>query len=701
MTSAIPPGPAPALLPLPEPPQAPREPKDVSLHGETRIDDWFWLRERDDPRTLPYLRAENAYAEAWFAPHAALKEALYGEMFSRIQQDDDSVPYRKGAWWYQSRTATGEQYPRHVRRRAVGAERRDDPAGAEETLLDLNELARGQAFLRLGVAAVSPDAARLAYSTDLTGGRDYTLHVKDLATGQVDPWSMSAVASATWGADSRSLYYVTMDEAKRAHRLWRHVVGSTAADTLLLEEADELFDLGVSRTRDDRWLLVASSSMDRAEVRVADAAASPEAFALRLVFPRRDGIDYDLDHRDGSFYVRINDTGRNYRLVRVDAAAPDLAAAEELIAARERVMLDDIDVFARHLVVTERVEGLLQLRVVDLAAGGEHAVAFDEPAYSVHASGNAEFETTTLRFVYTSLTMPASTWDYDLLTRERVLRKRQPVPGYDPTLYASQRLTARAGDGTEVPISLVWRRDRRQPGPQPLLLYGYGSYGIPLDPTFAQTRVSLLDRGVVFAIAHVRGGGDLGRTWYEAAKMATKAVTFSDFIACAEALVELGLTTPAQLAIEGGSAGGLLMGAVVNARPELFRAVLAEVPFVDVVNTMLDETLPLTVGEFIEWGNPKLPGQYAWLRAYSPYDNLKPGAYPAMLVRTGLNDSQVAYWEPAKYVARLRTLKTDANPLLLRINLEVGHGGASGRFDSLREVAEDSVFLLVALGLAP
>ncbi|HEX2540742.1 MAG TPA: S9 family peptidase [Caldimonas sp.] len=684
---------------LPEPPQAPREPKDVSVHGDRRIDEWFWLRDRDDPRTLAYLRAENAYAEAWLAPRAPLKDRLYQEMFSRIQQDDDSVPYRKGDWWYRSRTATGEQYPRHVRRRAAGPERRYDPAGRDETLLDLNELATGRAFLRLGVAAVSPDAARLAYSADFTGGRDYTLHVKDLASGTVDAWSMPEVASATWGADSRSLYYVTMDEAKRAHRLWRHVVGGSGADTLLLEEEDELFDLSVSRTRDDRWLLVASSSMDVAEVRVADAAAKPETFALRTVFPRGADIDYHLDHRDGRFYVRINDTGRNYRLVRVDADQLDLAAAEELIPARERVMLDDVDVFARHLVVTERVEGLLQLRVVDLVEGGEHTVAFDEPAYSVHASGNAEFETTTLRFVYTSLTTPASTYDYDLITRERVLRKRQPVPGYEPALYASERLMATAPDGTAVPVSLVWRRDRRQAGPQPLLLYGYGSYGIPLDPSFAQTRVSLLDRGVVFAIAHVRGGGDLGRSWYEAAKMATKAVTFSDFIACAEALIERGLTTPSQLAIEGGSAGGLLMGAVVNARPELFRAVVAEVPFVDVVNTMLDETLPLTVGEFVEWGNPKLPEQYAWMRAYSPYDNLKPGPYPAMLVRTGLNDSQVAYWEPAKYVARLRTLKTNSNPLLFRINLEVGHGGASGRFDSLHEIAEDTAFLLVQLGL--
>jgi oligopeptidase B len=683
----------------PPSPVAPREPKDVTVHGDRRIDDYFWLRNKDDPRTLPYLKAENAYADAWFAPHAALKEKLYQEMFGRIKQDDDSVPYRKGGWWYSSRTLTGDQYPRYIRRRAVGADRAWDPQGQDETLLELNEMARGQAFLRLGEFAVAPDAALLAYSLDLTGGRDFTLHIRDLASGKDDAWSVPQVSSAEWAADSRTLYYVTMDETKRASKLWRHVRGDSGPDTLVLEETDELFDLGIGKTRDDRFLVLGSESKDSNEQRILEADAPLDKAEFRVVFPRRADIEYHLDHRAGSFYVLVNDTGRNFRLVKVDAAQPDLARGEEIIAARDRVMLDDFDVFAEDLVVTERVDGNLQLRVLDLVRGGDHVVAFDEPAYTVHTSGNAEFETRTLRFVYTSMTTPASTFDYRLDSRERVLKKRQPVPGYDPSLYQSERILAKASDGTEVPISLVWRRDRKRPGPQPLLLYGYGSYGIPIDPGFSQTRVSLLDRGVIFAIAHIRGGGDLGRTWYEAGKMEKKATTFSDFIACAEALVARGLTSPEQLAIEGGSAGGLLMGVVVNRRPELFRAVIAEVPFVDVINTMLDETLPLTVGEFIEWGNPKLPEQYAWMRAYSPYDNLKRGGYPAMLVRTGLNDTQVAYWEPAKYVARLRTLKTDANPLLFRINLEVGHGGASGRFDSLREIAEDEVFLLVELGL--
>jgi len=683
----------------PQPPVAPREAKDVTVHGDRRVDDYFWLRKRDDPRTLPLLRAENAYADAWFAPHAALKEKLYQEMFGRIQQDDDSVPYRKGPWWYSTRTQKGEQYPRHIRRRAVGSERAYDPQGSDETMLDLNELARGQAFLRLGLSAVSRDANRLAYTLDLTGGRDFTLRIRDLATGRDDAWSMAQVSSAAWANDNRTLYYVTMDQSKRASRLWRHVVASAGPDALVLEEKDELFDLGIGKTRDEKFLVLTSESKDSNEQSLVDADAAADKAALRIVFPRRADVEYHVDHRAGSLFVRINDTGRNYRLVKVDAAQPDLGRAETLIAARDRVMLDDFDLFAEDLVVTERVAGSLQLRVIDLVRGGDHSVAFDEPAYTVRTSGNAEFQTRTLRFVYTSMTTPASTFDYQLASRERVLKKRQPVPGYDPSLYQSERLMAKAADGTEVPISLVWRRDKKRAGPQPLLLYGYGSYGIPLDPGFSQTRVSLLDRGVIFAIAHIRGGGDLGRTWYEAGKMAKKSTTFSDFIACAEALVARGLTTPKQLAIEGGSAGGLLMGVAVNLRPDLFKAVVSEVPFVDVINSMLDETLPLTVGEFIEWGNPKIPEQYAWMRAYSPYDNLKAGAYPAMLVRSGLNDTQVAYWEPAKYVAKLRSLKTDANPLLFKINLEVGHGGASGRFDSLREIAEDDVFLLVELGL--
>jgi oligopeptidase B len=462
------------------------------------------------------------------------------------------------------------------------------------------------------------------------------------------------------------------------------------------EEADPQFDIEVSSTRDQRWLVLETASKDESDSRVLDAREPTGAW--RTVLPRRPGVLYDLAHRDGRFYLRINDTGPDFRLVTVDALAPSLATAQELIAATPGQMLERVDVLAHHLVVTERQQGLHSLRVRDLRRSGpeaEHRVQFDEATYAVGGTQNHEFNTDTFRFTFQSMVTPPTVYDYRLDSRERTLRKQQPVLGaYDPAQYTTRRVSARAPDGTLVPISLVYRRDLQRKGPQPLLLYGYGSYGVPIDPGFNAARLSLLDRGVVYAIAHIRGGGDLGRSWYQAGKMANKQNTFSDFIACAEALIAQGYTRPSELAIMGGSAGGLLMGAVVNQRPELFAAVVAEVPFVDVVNTMLDETLPLTTAEFQEWGNPKVAEQYRWIRAYSPYDNLKAGAYPAMLLRTGLNDSQVPYWEPAKYVARLRTLKTDNRPLLLKVNLQVGHGGASGRYDALQERAEAYAFLL-------
>ncbi len=684
-------------------PVAPRVPRDASLHGERRTDDYAWLRERDDPRVLAHLEAENAHTAAWLEPHAALRRRLYEEMLGRIRQDDEDVPCRDGQWWYWSRTRAGRQYPLEMRRAAVGAERRFDPEGADEVLLDLNELAEGKAYLDLGSFDVSPDGRWLAYSLDETGGLDYTLRIKDLQRGEVLPLAIDDTDGAVWANDNRTLYYLTVDEAKRAHRLWRHVLGSGRADRLLYEERDELFGLGLGKTRDHRYVLLQIDSADTSEVRVLDAdrpLARP-----RVVLPRRGGTEYSLDHRDGLFYLLVNDRGRNNRLVSVDAQRPDLGRAVELIAHRSDVMLEEVDVFAGHLVVTERSGGGLQLRVRDLFDGQEHRLAFDEPVYSASGFDNAEFDTTQFRFEYTSLVTPPTVYDHDFATRERVLRKREPVlGGFDAALYASERIAATAPDGTSVPISLVYRRDLRGGAsagrPQPLLLYGYGSYGIASEPEFSSARLSLLDRGVVFAIAHVRGGGDLGRTWHDAGKMAGKHRSFSDFIACAEALVEQGWTEPSRLIIQGGSAGGLLVAAAVNQRPELFKAMVAEVPFVDVINTMLDESLPLTVGEFLEWGNPKIPEQYAWMRGWSPYDNLRAGAYPAMLLETGLNDSQVQYWEPAKYAARLRTLKTDDNPVLLQVNLEAGHGGASGRFDALWELSLGYTFMLVQWGLA-
>lgn len=676
------------------PPQAARRPKDVSIHGDIRIDDYFWLRERDSPEVLDHLKAENDHAEAWFAPHKAFRDALYAEILARIQEDDEAVPYRKGDWWYASRTAQGRQYVTYVRRRGA-------PDGPEQVLIDMNELAADKPFLQLGVLAVSPDSRRLAYSLDETGALDFTLQVKDLETGVALPVRIEKTDAAVWANDNATLFYLTKDEAKRTARVWRHTIGQGGPDTLVWEDRNALFWVSLSKTLDQRYIVIGSDSKDTSELRVIDADRPMSR--LRIVLPRRKGREARLEHREGRFYLLVNDTGPNFRLISVPATQPDLTRATELIAHRADVMLEDVDVFAHHMVVSERDRGVQKLRVWDFASGQSHHIDFDETVYSAHTKHNAEFDTDKLRFVFVSLTTPETTYDYHLPTRTLMLKKRQPVlGGYEPTQYASRQVLARAPDGTSVPVSLVWRRDMRCDGvPQPALLDGYGAYGISNDVYFSTSRVSLLDRGVVVALAHVRGGADLGRTWYDQGKLARKMNSFTDFIACAQALVEQGWTTPQQLIIEGGSAGGLLMGAVTNLRPDLFKAVVAEVPFVDVVNTMLDETLPLTVGEYLEWGNPRKKADYQVIRAYSPYDNLQRQAYPAIYLRTSLNDSQVPYWEAAKYAAKLRMLKTDDNPVLLSINLDAGHGGASGRYDALRERAQTLSFMLVQWGLAP
>ena len=674
------------------PPIATRRPHDASLHGETRIDEWHWLREIDNPEVLAHLHAENAHARAWLAPLDELRDTLYAEMLARIQEDDDEVPWRKNGWWQWSRTETGRQYPLYLRRR-------DTPGAQEEVLLDLNQLAEGKPFLQLGALEVSPDAALLAYSLDETGALDYTLRVRDLASGIDLPLAIEKTEGAVWGNDSRTLYYLSKDEARRTHRLWRHRLGQDGADELVFEEPDELFWLDLGKTRDDRWLVLSSASKDTTGLWVLDADDAQAA--PRAMLPRRNGIELSLDHRAGRFYLLVNDRGRNFRLVETAAESPSLDDARELIAHRDDVMLEDVDLFARHMVVQERDRGVLKLRVWELASGRSWEVPFDEGVYTAEGDVNEEFDTDVFRFEYTSLVTPHSVFDLDMASGERTLRKRQPVlGGYDPARYASEQFMARADDGTEVPVSLVYRRDRRHGEPQPLLMYGYGAYGFASDVYFSSSRLSLLDRGVVFAVAHVRGGGDRGRRWYDEGKLAKKANSFGDFVACAQALIERGWTAPDRLIVEGGSAGGLLVAASANLRPELFRAVVAEVPFVDVINTMLDETLPLTVGEFLEWGNPKERADYETMRRYSPYDNLRRTAYPAMYLRTSLNDSQVPYWEAAKYAARLRTLKTDEHPVLLSINMDAGHGGASGRYDALRERAEVLAFMLWQWGLA-
>ncbi len=676
----------------PLPPRPARRPKDVSVHGDRRIDDYFWLRERDNPEVLAHLRAENAHAQAWFGPHEALKQRVYDEALGRLKEDDDEVPYRRNGWWYFKRTLEGQAYARYMRRQGA-------PDGPEQVILDLNELARDKPFLQVGTVNVSPDGHLMAYALDEAGSLDFTLVVKDLRDGSHLPLRVPDIArGAAWANDNRTLFVLTHDETRRTARVWRHDVHSEGPGTLVYEDRNGLFWVALSKTRDQRFIVIGSDSADTSELRVIPA--DKPTTRMRIVLPRRKGREASLDHGDGRFFLLVNDTGPNFRLVSVPADKPDLAQAQELIGHRDDVLLEDLDVFAQHLVLAERDRGLQKLRVMDRATGESHHVGFDERVYSAHGMQNAEYDTVVYRLAFVSLNTPQTVYDYDMHTRTMHLLKRQPVlGGYEPARYESTQIMAPAPDGAQVPVSLVWRKDRHHGAPQPLLLRGYGAYGIPNDVYFSSALVSLLDRGVVVALGHVRGGTDLGRPWYDHGKLQHKMNSFTDFAACAQALVDTGWTTPQQLIIEGGSAGGLLVGATANLRPDLFCAVVAEVPFVDTLNTMLDDTLPLTVGEYLEWGNPTKKAEYRWIRAYSPYDNLRATAYPAFYLRTSLHDSQVPYWEAAKFAARLRDLKTDDHPVVMSINLDAGHGGSSGRYDALKERAESLAFMLVQWGL--
>jgi oligopeptidase B len=676
-----------------KPPTAERISRVTSLHGHTLSDDYHWLREKDNPRVRAYLEAENAHTAEVMRPTEQFQDALYREMLARIKETDMGVPYRYGDFHYYSRTQAGDDYPVYCRRsNAAGS--------AEEILLDLNQLAEGQEFLSLGASSVSPDGRLLAYSTDVTGFRDYTLYVKDLGTGALLDLRIEKVRSIAWANDSATLFYVLEDEAKRACRLYRHHLGSNE-HSLVFEEHDARFSIGVHRSRSRGYIFLSSHSATTSEVRFVPAD-DPQA-PWRLVSARVPEHEYDVDHRGDLFYIVTNDRGRNFRLVTAPLSDPEPANWTQLIAHRDEVMLEDIDLFARHAVIYERVEGFPRMRVRQLDAGEEYQIEMPEPVYSAFGTGNAEFDTDVFRFSYESLVTPGSVFDYDMNTRARTLLKQEEIlGGYDATRYRSEIMHASAADGTRIPISLVYRRELRQEQrAQPLLLTGYGAYGFASDVHFSSTRLSLLNRGAVYAVAHVRGGGELGKRWHDEGRMLSKTNTFTDFIAVAEHLIAQRYTTPAQMVIEGGSAGGLLMGAVANMRPDLFKAVVAEVPFVDVVNTMLDASLPLTTGEYEEWGNPTHPDYFRYMLSYSPYDNIQARDYPAMLVETSLNDSQVMYWEPAKYVAKLRATKTDSNPLLLKTNMGAGHGGASGRYEYLREIAFTYTFILWQLGLAP
>jgi oligopeptidase B len=689
----------------PAAPVAHKQPTTNTLHGHTLRDDYGWLRDKESPETIAYLEAENAYTEAAMRPLQPLMDRLYQEMLSHIQQTDVSVPYRDGAFDYYSRTEEGRQYPIYCRVPAAsGSAPRPVPPVTgfpdEEILLDVNQLAEGEAFMALGAFSITDDGNWLAYSTDNTGFRQYTLHVKNLQTGKTLHNLAERVGSVVWAADNRTLFYSVEDEeTKRPFEILRQTREERGEEILfsapvrVWQDPDERFNVGIGRTRDKKYLIVESGSHTTSEGWFLDAA-TPTA-ELTCIAPRRDDIEYYPDHREGRFYIRVNDTGRNFRLVSTPINHCSPEHWQEILPHREDVMLEDADLFADFFVACERFQGLPRLRVHSFSGDAVQEIAFPEPTYTAGPGTNHEFKTSTYRYGYTSLVTPSSAFDYDVATGTSTLRKQVQIPGgFDRSLYTSERVFATAPDGVQVPISLVYRKDLFTRGKNPLYVYAYGSYGYSLPIGFNSNRLSLLDRGVVLAYAHIRGGGDMGKPWHDAGRMMRKMNTFTDFIAAAEHLANAGYGAKDNIIIEGGSAGGLLMGAVANLRPDLFRVVLSHVPFVDVMNTMLDASLPLTVGEYEEWGNPNEEAAFRTMLQYSPYDNLEAKAYPAMLVRTSLNDSQVMYWEPAKYVAKLRALKTDHNVLLLHTNMQAGHGGASGRYDYLKEIAFDYAFLL-------
>lgn len=670
------------------PPSATKIPYVREIHGETVVDNYFWLREKDSPQVRAYLEAENAYTDEVMAGTERLRESLYEEMLARIQETDLSVPYRFGRHLYYHRTEKGKQYAIHCRR--------EGQTDAPETVtLDLNSLAEGHKFLGLGGYVVSDDGNLLAYSLDFTGFRQYELRFRDLTTGEDLPDRIQRTNTFAWSSDGRTLFYVVEDDAKRPYRVYRHRLGSDD-DELVFEETDSLYRLWIGRSLDLEYLFITSASSTTSEVRYLKSSlpgATPS-----LLLERHTDHEYYATHHENRFYIRTNRDGRNFKIVSVPVHDPSPANWEDFVPYHAETMIEDIELFERHALVSEREDGLPHLRVIDLTTRAQHRISMPEPVYSLAEVNNREYRTTKLRFSYQSFLTPMSVFEYDMNSRGMNLLKQVEVLGdFDSGRYTSARLYAMADDGTRIPLSLFASKDYAQGRRNPVLLYGYGSYGYPLPIQFSSSRLSLIDRGVVFVIAHVRGGGELGQTWHDAGKMMTKMNTFTDFIRSAEMIRTEGWA--GKIIIEGGSAGGLLVGAVTNLRPELFDAVLSHVPFVDVMNTMLDPDLPLTVGEYLEWGNPNVASEYAYMKAYCPYSNLEAKPYPPMLIKTSLNDSQVMYWEPAKYVAKLRSLKTDQQELLLKTNMDAGHGGASGRYDALRELAFNYAWLFRQFGI--
>ena len=675
-----------------QPPMTEKKPKTTNIHGVTLVDNYFWLREKTNPAVMAHLQAENDYADAMMKHTVGLREKLYNEMLSHIKQTDDSVPYKWGDYFYYTRTVTGLQYPIFCRKKG-------STTSPEEVVLDVNELAKGQKFMSVGAFVPSDNGNLLAYTTDNTGYRQYTLQVKDLQTGQLSPERIERVGNVSWATDNKTLFYVTEDAVtKRSDKFFRHALGSDKSD-LIYEEKDELFDIGNWRTRDGAIIFLEIASKTSTEVRYLPAD-KPDS-ELKVVAAREPEHEYDVDHRGSLFYIRSNKGAKNFRVLTAPVDDPSEKNWKEFVAHRPAVKVENVSMFADYAVLSEWENGLQHIEVIDLKTNKHRLVEFPEPVYSAGISSNRVFSTNVLRYSYNSLVTPNSVFDYDMNTGKSTLLKQTEVPGgFDRSNYKAERVFATATDGTKIPMSMVYRKGVKLDGSAPLLLYAYGSYGISIPPTFSSSRLSLLDRGVIFVIAHIRGGGELGEEWRQAGRMMNKMNTFTDFIACADHLVKAKYTSKDRIVIQGGSAGGLLMGAVSNLRPDLFKGVIAQVPFVDVLNTMLDATLPLTTSEYIEWGNPNEKAAFDYMKTYSPYDNIAKKDYPAMLVKVSVNDSQVPYWEGAKLVAKLREMKTDKNPLLLKVNFGAGHGGSSGRYDALKETAYDYAFALWQMGVS-
>jgi len=675
------------------PPVATPKPKIDTLHGEIRTDNYFWLREKTNPDVISYLNAENAYTDAKMRHTETLQKKLYDEMLSRIKETDVSVPYRENGYYYSTRTEKGKSYAIRVRRKG-------SLNAPEEVFLDDNALAAGKKFSSVGDWALTPSGNRLAYLHDTTALRVYTLYVKDLTTGKLLADSISRVVPSVVWANDTVLFYQTADSARRGDAVWRHVVGTPqSTDVEVFHENDVLDNVGVGRTKDNKYIVIPDDGFTSSEWRVIPTS---NPFAAPIVLAaRRPNVEYQVDHIDGAFLMTTNDGAQNFKVMRLADDQIGKGQWTDYIPTSDSVFIEYLDPYKDHLVVVQRSGGLRRLRVMDLKTRrAPFYITFPEPAYAVYPTDNVEFDSDTLRFSYQSMVTPPTTYDYSMSTRQRVVKKKLDVPGFDPSKYQVKRFMVRARDGAMVPVSLIVGRNWKQDGTHPLLEYAYGSYGATTEAGFSSSVLSLVDRGFGYAIAHIRGGQEMGRAWYDQGKMMNKKNTFNDFIDVGQYLVDNKYTSKEKLIANGGSAGGLLMGAVANMRPDLYRAIVADVPFVDVINTMMDASIPLTAQEWQQWGDPHDSTQYAYMRSYSPYDNVAHKNYPWMLVTTSLNDSQVGYWEPAKWVAKLRAMKTDNNPLYLKINMAGGHGGSSGRYDVLRERAFRYAFMLDAVGIS-